>query len=879
MSGASTAVRRFSLLDALRALAKSGATIEASVVTTFAFDAPFYEEVLLRAFERAGSRLNLVIVDARQFAASVNDPMRQPTRAGKDYLLAPVSLVGAFHPKIVAALSEKSSVLGVGSHNATTPGFGHNEEITTFWKGPPQAVLLDAIRYCLFWLGRSGAAQGSLFTDIEQFLLRLGGMAKEQGGSECRFMGAHPETESLWAQTVRHIGAPVRRVCLVGPYFDTELQFLNRISDELKPDEIIVGLQPDTAVLEVPAAAPTTTRFVDSKALGAFWQEKPGAGFAHGKTVLFETDAGPIVSLGSANPTWAAWLGGEHSNAEANVLLTGATAAKAVTDLGMDLLPAALPISADVLQEVANRNRAQRKREREQDETRKSTPVRVGIRDGDTIVVAGLDRDNCHSVFDLQGGSEFQSASFSGTEEGVVFTTEPLLIGGGLYRIDGENAPVAFVMVNDEATFRRQTRSRDSAAVLDHLGRLDSYDNFDEMLALIQRHVFDEVEPAGTGSTSTGKVSVDDEPDRKSEPGEAKPFGPRGVSIATLDKSDRKHLLAKGLISELIAALIRSMGPAFKTVLDGDGPNRDSDDTSPGELSDEEVAKGQEAEQPDVDWPRLVTACRKRIGVLIKRLKDELGKPIPEPERAAWLFSRILLVLCLLQRLRTLPPAPNVSLGGHKRPASLVGLSQMRDAFKVAMYGMYGAPGVASLLEKSPGHRASEDRVTLDGVLLWAAQEVGADYEAKAPFNELAADKERRLGDMADVVMVAMSAAAHPTDTMRLPGLGLWEDAPEIAPDWLERHRTLGVALQSGFAGSSLPTLKRRPKVAEFAFWKAEPGLPRLVRTLAGDKITLFEPGTDAVSPRKIVASFLDAVDLAAVVAMQRTEKPDSASP
>jgi len=55
--------------------------------------------------------------------------------------------------------------------------------------------------------------------------------------------------------------------------------------------------------------------------------------------------------------------------------------------------------------------------------------------------------------------------------------------------------------------------------------------------------------------------------------------------------------------------------------------------------------------------------------------------------------------------------------------------------------------------------------------------------------------------------------------------------------------------------------------VGEFAFWVAEPGLPRLVRALSGDKVTLFEPGADDVSGRKIAAAYLDAIDLDAIVA------------
>jgi len=127
------AVARLPLLKSLKDLAKSGARLDASIVTTYAFNGLFYEEVLLRAFERAGSRLNVVLVDAAQLGESLADPLRRPVRAGADYLLAPVPHVGAFHPKIIALLSEKQPVLALGSHNATDAGFTHNEELTAFW--------------------------------------------------------------------------------------------------------------------------------------------------------------------------------------------------------------------------------------------------------------------------------------------------------------------------------------------------------------------------------------------------------------------------------------------------------------------------------------------------------------------------------------------------------------------------------------------------------------------------------------------------------------------------------------------------------------------------------------------------------------------------
>jgi hypothetical protein len=664
---------------------------------------------------------------------------------------------------------------------------------------------------------------------------------------------------------------PVRRVSLVGPYFDRDLRTLNRISEDLNPSEIMVGLQPGTAVLEALNAAPIGTRFVDVGVTGAFWAKAPG--FVHGKAMLFETDAGPIVCLGSANPTSAGWLGGEQGNAEANILLTGTVASKAATELGLDLLMEASPISAETLRAVASRSQEERQRKLERDSASNSIPVVIGVRRGDAIVVRGVDLQYCQVVVSVQGAFEFHSVNFAATEGGIIITTEPPLSGGGLVRIDGPGGAVAIVVINDEQALRNAARPKAAAKLLDHLGRLESYDGFDEIFDLLQRHVFDETGSSGKVGISRLKSTFPDESTPEPAPDAALPFGPRGISIAAIQKPrHQNHLLENGLVSEVIAALICAIGPVSKPVVDGDGRNLDAEDARSDELSADDLAQGHEADlDPDVDWPRLVTACRKRISVMINRLREKVSEPIPGSERAAWLFNRILLVLCLLQRLRTLPPASTLALDSHRRPASLVGVNQLREAFKLAMNGLYGARGIARLLEASPTHRASDDRAILDDVLLWTAHEIGADYKETPVFNEQPAEKARRLGDRADVVVVAMSAAArlstYDEEALNHSRLEIWDDSATLPSDWVKRHRRLGAVLQSGLSGKCLPTLKRKPKVGEFAFWVAEPGLPRLVQSLSGDKVTLFEPGADDGGGRKFVAAFLDAIDLDAIVA------------
>ena len=246
---------------------------------------------------------------------------------------------------------------------------------------------------------RPARRRGDCLTKSNSDCVTWAASRKKPNESECRFVGAHPQTQSLWAQTVGQIASPVHRVSVVGPYFDRDLRILNRISQDLNPSEIIVGLQPGTAVLEAPDEAPVGTRFVDSASMGAFRTSAPGAGFAHGKAILFETDGGPFICLGSANPTGAAWLGGEHSNAEANVVLTGSVAPKATTDLGLEVLKEASPISSETLQAVATRSQEQRERERERDANINSTPVIVGVRQGDAIAVAGVNLGTANRLF------------------------------------------------------------------------------------------------------------------------------------------------------------------------------------------------------------------------------------------------------------------------------------------------------------------------------------------------------------------------------------------------------------------------------------------------------------------------------------------------
>lgn len=853
---------RFGVLDTLKDLAKSGARLDATILTTFAFNGPFYEEVLLRSFERAGSRLNIVLADAAQLSASLEDPLRRPRTAGSAYVLAPVTMGGAFHPKVLALLSEKTPYLAVGSHNATDAGFGHNEEMTSFWGrqgAPSERVLGQALDYLLFWLKQSQVLAEPIFRETEQRLRRLAKRGTAADDENVSFL-ASGAGSALWGQLTERVTGQAKRIFVIGPYFDRELSFLHRLAGQFAPEAIIVGVQPDTVLLEMPANAPACARFVDSVAARAFWAGEGRVGFSHAKAIALETDEGFYVSVGSANPTGAAWLERDHGNAEANIWLAGGKARAAFSSLGLNRLREAPVLSADALAAIAQRAKNVRAAEREQVAAH-ATPVLIGRPAENGFFVESLRAGACASL-QVNDGQQMD-ARFSDVEGGTLIQLPDAIQRTGTFEAIGTEGRLAFIIVNDEASVRSATISRDGVRLLDSLGRLDQYGGFDEVFDLIGKHILSDANEAFSSarSASPGGSSP------ASEPEVDQAFGPRGISLAeTATRRERRNLFEHGLVSELIAALIRSLGVSQRSATDGDAPNRDADDVAAGEESADDIAQNLEAEisVADVDWPRLVTACRKRVGVLINKLRDRLDQSLLAAEPAIEL-GRLLTVLCLIQKLRLLPPPPELSAGDAK-PDSLVSAEQLRALYSIGVRHLYGKGGLAKRLAAEHGDSVTSERRLIDSVLLWFAREVGADCQRAVVFNESEQSIALRLQDRADLIVIAMSAAAgegEPWLFDRGLFLSRWSDAGKPAPDWLARHSALGSRLQQAMAArAELPACALAP--GAFVMWKGEPGLPRVLRSLSGAKAALIEPGGVPADDKKVASAFIVGVDLSA---------------
>jgi hypothetical protein len=853
MSGEDPA-SRLPLLKTLKDLAKSGAKLDASIVTTYAFNGLFYEEVLLRTFERAGSRLNIVLADAGQLRESLSDPLRRPSRAGLDYLLAPIPHIGAFHPKLVALLSEGQPILALGSHNVTDAGFSHNEEVTAYWGAAnpaPPGVLRAAVDYALQWLEAAGSIPAGLLAELTGRLRGLLPPAAAAANDETSLIVSSADAP-LWRQLSLRVVGPVRRVTVVGPYFDARMDFFKVIERDLAPSEIIIAVQPATAVLPRPDLAPKTARFVDASGLQAFWSKADEVGFAHGKALAVEGEGGLVVSLGSANPTGAAWLAQTRWNAEANLCLTGEMATTAFAALGLDRLADAPALAPPQLIEIADRSQAVRSQEQTAAEA-SGPPLISGQVVADGVFLKDFEASDEGPFAWVEAGNVSRPVTLKARERGSLVALGDHRASGGLYGLRSGHTTIACVLLNDAQALRAAALPRDGARILDQLGSLESGAGFTDLLDLLDKHVLAPANGATGASQARGRT-----PQTESVENSEVPFGPRGVSLpAEAELGLRRPRLSDGLIADIIAALIRALAaPPPAPTTDGDAPDLDEGDAAEAPSSDD-LARNLDADvdAPTIDWPRLVKACRKRLTVMLKRLEARLDEATAADHPPSWALGRLVVVLSLLHRLRGHPPQVRGALNGRVRPTSLVSADQLGVAFSLAVRALYGPGKLALKLESAPGTRVAEERRLIDNLLLWFAREIGADC-SRQPCERVDAG---RLQARADLGPVAMSAAAYETleawAVQRDPWLALWDDAVTVTDDWTDRQLAYGLLLQR-LRGQPRAVSARSPVVGDIVLWAGERDLPWVVASVSGYKMSLTEPaGAQGIGKRVLVAS------------------------
>jgi len=280
------------------------------VFFTYGADLAFFEEAVLHPLWQNGCRSNLVFMDARRYADTIEDLGGSVTWVGRRYILIPVDLgtLRSFHPKLVLLLGRERGRLMVGSGNLTFTGFGHNHELFT----------------CLDWTPDSPSLQ-RLFTQvwnlIKTILQRWGHsdearimLGKAENVSSWLLSSTKPSTEVQLFHTLEEPlidqcgralrGETITGITVVSPFIDANALVLKEFSTRFHPPELRLIFQDQRTVGNIQALERLRLAGVPLQ-LHRFLDEER---YLHAKAYIFETADASYILTGSANCTRAAWL-------------------------------------------------------------------------------------------------------------------------------------------------------------------------------------------------------------------------------------------------------------------------------------------------------------------------------------------------------------------------------------------------------------------------------------------------------------------------------------------------------------------------------------------------------------------------------------------
>jgi hypothetical protein len=304
---------------------KSGG-YESSLITTFNAYFPFYEEVLLRKLRSCGVQKNAVLIDETMCKQAME--VAYPVLSGKAYTLAPMSCSKAFHPKIVLLIGKKKGLLAIGSHNLTFSGFGASAELTNvvrFNSNSSDSVQLfwDAWFAIQTWIRDYGSQlPSSTIRAINSTIEGIPWFTKPSllNQSEVQFLFSSKSRASLWSQVSPLVPNYVNDCFVIGAFFDAQLSFISTIRNEVKPENMVVGIQPGTVHASSKLLTLEGISVVDSSSLIT---EGDREKYIHAKAIYFKGKDSSSLVVGSANPSSPAWVNtGCECNAEAVLVRT-----------------------------------------------------------------------------------------------------------------------------------------------------------------------------------------------------------------------------------------------------------------------------------------------------------------------------------------------------------------------------------------------------------------------------------------------------------------------------------------------------------------------------------------------------------------------------
>lgn len=805
---AEVGTKPISLLEAL----ETGSGFEAALITSFNVYFPFMEEVVLRRLHASGCHYVLALMDGGQLAADLVDRSRNPKGAGRRYGLLPIGCKSSFHPKVALLVGPRGARVLVGSHNLTMSGFIQNREITNVIDvaGPKDregaAAVVEVIEFCKAWARGLPAALQQALEDFGKGCSAYFGPLP--GDQKVSVVGSRPDGPSLWQRVRGRLPKEVKRVVVVGPFFDRELAFVRRLLEDLGPEDFVVGIDPATVSFPGNTTKlPRGVRVVDAHGLN------PGRkrSYLHGKAILIEGRSGNVLISGSANPTAAAWLAQAGArNAEMVVIRQ---LARSEADLGLDQLFAEDAVAPDVLSEIRTRPEPQ------QAVDEHHAPL-VGVSDGSGIVVeAKYKRAGSVVVRDLSG-AELSAVAEKGPGR-LIITVREALDEAASFEVDLDGTERrGFVhhigMLREAAVSSSQRRLREA------LGGLNGDpSHLEGLLRLVEKVIFDGAS-AGTGTERKQRV-----------PGArgVDPSQPTVEIVASLkkDRLDDRRYLSTGDLGLLLDFLMRKLWQS----LSHEPTSAVKPETELIDSDDEQLLR----ELPTD--PEIAEAWHRKSRTLLRRLR----RRIEEGTDPVQIVVESAAVLGVLEALR------RVEDQDRWRPLRVEFVDREAAAdfvFRAVPHLFTATTGLLDAATARTGISFAEQQ----GLIEWATwlawltgfgptdawkSEYGGDEDE---------DESAAATEAAERLACACLIGARAISASRPRMLGLLDASPfpgEDPQQWLDSLTRIGEAFRNPASAS---VAKRLPTPGDLVLTPVGTG-PFIVRCVRGNKVDLIDFGRE----------------------------------
>jgi len=703
-----------SLLDHI---AESG--FRSSVFTTYNCYFPFYEEVVLKRLIAAGCTHNVLMVDARRCAEAFAAEELRPRRAGRDYTLIPVRVGGAFHPKLFLRFGKSKGSLLVGSHNVTLSGFGLNTEVTNIFRlegaalRAGGAVFQQAFSYLAQFVPTQLAAVAEAFEGVKLGVPWLDGPLGA-GPQDRQLLTASSAGADLWSQVASLIPKDVSTAFVGGPFFDPTLAMVRRLQREVRPNRLVIGIDPASVEIDPAEAAKLEgVEWANIAGVPKSLERRKGAAcYLHAKVFWFASTQDELLVTGSANPSVAAFFAAPNvRNAEAVV---ADRTKRAAARLDMEALLAAPPVTSSDWGAVAARRKAATPSIAEKPRRiLVATPTLTGFVAQEALDVGLV----LHGVGDLD-----TPLGDAVARAGGVIEAGDAVRDGARYleaRVAKEHTLVVIHRTEDIA---KNLGGDLRKALRQALGALEEDPTqLDALLKLTEKVIFDSDDVVRTTPLRPSSAAGVD------QDAAAAPASLALVAAGRKSSFRRTRSLASGDIVVLLDALMRRLGEGLPTHASSPRLRSEEEEIDADEEEGGEIARGAP------DFGVLAKACRRKVRHLIKRMEEQF-KLAAAPERARRSIVQLAAVLSVIRGLRFIEQRSEWKRMHHQ----LVDRTDERNLLKSATIAVaWGADALAPRAIAEAGGDGFDELSMVVGLLAWLAWDIETDIGVASQRNGL----------------------------------------------------------------------------------------------------------------------------------------------